>query len=70
MKRAMIRVDSVLPGGAELVLQVHDSLVVECDTELVSQVSEILQREMEGVAPELAIKLAVEVTMGASWGEL
>lgn len=70
MKRAMIRVDKVLPDGAELVLQVHDSLVVECDAELVPQVSEILQREMEGVAPELAIKLAVEVTVGENWGEL
>ena len=31
MKRAMIAVDKALPKGAELVMQVHDSLIVECD---------------------------------------
>lgn len=70
MKRAMIRVDKALPTGAELVLQVHDSLMVECDEELVGEVEEILKREMEGVAPELAVKLAVEVASGGNWSEV
>ncbi|MBR2836824.1 hypothetical protein IKE79_00530 [Candidatus Saccharibacteria bacterium] len=70
MKRAMIRVDKALPAGAELIMQVHDSLIVECDAAAAPVVAEVLQREMESVAPELPIKLAVEVTTGASWGEL
>ena len=70
MKRAMIRVDSALPSGAELVMQVHDSLIVECKKELGKQVAEILKREMEAVAPELPVKLAVEVTVGRNWGVL
>ena len=70
MKRAMIRVDQLLPKGANLVLQVHDSLIVECDEALCDKVSQILQETMEGVAPELAIKLAVEVTTGKNWGDL
>ena len=70
MKRAMVAVDKTLPSGADLVMQVHDSLIVECDEGLAVQVSEILKREMEAVAPELAIKLAVDVTKGKSWGEL
>lgn len=70
MKRAMIKVDAALPVGAELVMQVHDSLIAECDENLAQEVMEILQREMESVAPELAIKLAVEVTVGKNWGEL
>lgn len=70
MKRAMIKVDKNLPDGANLVMQVHDSLIVECDEKDVDKVSEILKREMESVAPELAIKLAVEVTSGTNWGEL
>lgn len=70
MKRAMIRVDQELPKGAELVMQVHDSLIVECDEKLQSEVSDILQRVMEAVAPELDIKLAVDVTVGRNWGEL
>ena len=70
MKRAMINVDKALPETAELVMQVHDSLIVECDENEAENVAKILQKEMESVAPELAIKLAVEVTTGKNWGEL
>lgn len=70
MKRAMIKVDSLLPEGADLVLQVHDSLIVECDENVVDTVSQILRETMEGVAPELDVRLAVEVTTGDNWGEL
>ena len=70
MKRAMIFVDKKLPEGAKLVLQIHDSLVVECDQADEEVVKEILQKEMEGVAPELNIKLKVEVTAGQNLGEL
>ena len=70
MKRAMIAVDKKLPEGAKLVLQIHDSLVVECDQADKEAVKMILQKEMEGVAPELKIKLKVEVTAGQNLGEL
>ena len=70
MKRAMISVDKSLPDGANLVMQVHDSLIVECDDSAVAEVSAILKHEMESVAPELPIKLAVEVSVGDNWGEL
>ena len=68
MKRAMIRVDEKLPEGADLIMQVHDSLIVECDVNKVEEVKKILKQEMEAVAPELNIKLAVEVTTGQNWG--
>ena len=70
MKRAMIHVDKALPSGANLIMQVHDSLIVECDENEAETVATILRHEMENVAPELAIKLAVEVTIGHNWGEL
>ena len=70
MKRAMTFVDRKLPEGAKLVLQIHDSLVVECDKSDEETVKAILQKEMEGVAPELKIKLKVEVTAGQNLGEL
>ena len=70
MKRAMINVDKALPDGADLIMQVHDSLIVECDKSQAAEVSAILKREMESVAPELKIKLAVEATTGTNWGEL
>ena len=70
MKRAMLNVSKALPEGAELIMQVHDSLIVECDEKLAEEIAVLLKREMESVAPELAIKLAVEVTIGHNWGEL
>ena len=70
MKRAMINVDKALPDGAALVMQVHDSLIVECDEGSAQEIAATLKREMENVAPELAVKLAVEVTVGKNWGEL
>ena len=70
MKRAMIKVAAKLPEGANLIMQVHDSLIVECDSNQKSQVTTILKQEMESVAPELPVKLAVDVTAGQNWGEL
>jgi len=70
MKRAMIEVDKSLPKGAELIMQVHDSLIVECDEDKKDVVADILKTKMESVAPELDIKLAVEITIGKNWGEL
>ena len=70
MKRAMLAVGRALPAEAKLVLQIHDSLMVECPNTMVEQVSEILRTQMEQVAPELPIKLAVDITTGTDWGEL
>lgn len=73
MKRAMTCVDRALTEhipSARLVMQVHDSLIVECDKADKDKVAELLQQEMENVAPELPVKLAVDVTTGKNWGEL
>ena len=70
MKRAMIEVDKALPKGADLIMQVHDSLIVECDERIADDVAEVLKEKMEAVAPELKIKLAVEISKGKNWGEL
>lgn len=70
MKLAMIRLEDKLSGLADAILQVHDSILVECKPEDVQKVSEIMKAEMEGVCPELPIKLKVDVGMGANWGEV
>ena len=78
MKKAMIRVSEVLGekfglsdgSGVWMVMQVHDSLIVECPASQADEVAEVLKREMEGVAPELKVKLAVDVSVGTNWGEL
>ena len=70
MKRAMLHIDKALPEGANLIMQVHDSLIVECDISQKDEVAKILKQNMESIAPELGVKLVVDVTSGSSWGEL
>lgn len=70
MKRAMIRVSELLPEGAQMIMQVHDSLMIECDEAQQTEVSKLLKETMENVAPELAVKLAVDVKVGQNWAEV
>ncbi|MDR3298240.1 MAG: DNA polymerase I [Candidatus Nomurabacteria bacterium] len=70
MKLAMIKLDQVLPADADLLLQVHDSLIVECDESQKEEVAKILRETMEQIAPVLPVKLAVDVQIGHDWGEL
>ena len=69
MKRAMLAVDEkiVKAGLGEQILQIHDSILVEVLAENAKKVAEILKREMENVAPELNVKLKVEVSIGRDW---
>lgn len=70
VKLAMIEVDKALPEGAKLVLQIHDSLMVECDENQASEVAKILQEKMENIAPDFKVKLATDVKIANNWGEL
>lgn len=70
MKRAMIQLEDKLAGRGEQILQVHDSIMVETPREHADAVAEILRETMEGVAPELPIKLRVDISIGQNWGEL
>lgn len=69
MKRAMLAVDEkiVKAGLGEQILQIHDSILVEVPAKNAENVAEILKREMESVAPELNVKLKVEVSIGKDW---
>lgn len=51
-------------------LQIHDSILVECLAEDAEKVAEIMKNVMETIAPDLGIKLAVDVHTGENWGEL
>lgn len=69
MKRAMLAVDEkiVKAGLGEQILQIHDSILMEVPAENAENVAEILKQEMESVAPELNVKLKVEVSIGKDW---
>jgi DNA polymerase-1 len=71
IKIAMIRVyDRLKQEGlqAQLILQVHDELMVEAPEAEADRVAQILKQEMEGAA-QLAVKLEVDVGIGKTWGE-
>ncbi|MBR5559572.1 MAG: DNA polymerase I [Oscillospiraceae bacterium] len=71
IKIAMIRVyDRLKKEGlqAQLILQVHDELIVEAPEAEAARVTEILKQEMEG-AVQLAVKLEVDAGSGKTWGE-
>ncbi len=70
MKRAMLRLERELGENGQQILQIHDSILVECPADQVETVGQTMKQVMEQVAPELAINLQVDVSHGQTWGEL
>ncbi len=72
MKLAMVAVDLELSkiDGAKQLLQIHDSILVECDEADAQRVADMLKKTMEAIDPELPVKLLVDVSIGQNWGEL
>jgi DNA polymerase-1 len=68
MKIAMVNTHRALQKilSAQLLLQVHDELIVECDEADAVAVRAMLKREMENAA-SLSVPLTVEVGIGTSW---
>ncbi len=61
--------DSAFASAAQI-LQIHDSIMVECAEKDAEQIGDMLRTEMEKIAPELAIKLKVDISVGKNWGEV
>ena len=73
MKMAMVKAYDKLRQEfpkAEILLQIHDSLIVETPEEDAAAVAQLLKETLEAVYPELPVKLTVDTTMGYNWGEL
>ncbi len=73
MKLAAIKVEQALGDinhGCRQLLQIHDSILIECPEQLAVQVAKVLKITMENIYPELPVKLTVETTIGDNWGEL
>jgi DNA polymerase I len=70
MKMAMLKVDEQLGDLGFQVLQVHDSILIECPEANAGKVAELLKTTMETIYPELKVKLKVDVSTGKNWGEL
>ena len=73
MKLAMIKVDKLLRdqhNHCNQLLQIHDSILVECPEEVAENIAKIMKDAMESIYPELPVKLTVDTTIGQNWGEL
>jgi len=70
MKMAMLEVDEKLGNLGQQVLQIHDSILIECPEANTENVAELLKNTMENIYPELKVKLKVDVTTGKNWGVL
>jgi DNA polymerase-1 len=71
IKRAMLGVDAWLGangGGARLIMQVHDELVIEAPEAAIDRVRPAVIRIMESAAV-LAVPLRVDSGVGANWDE-
>jgi DNA polymerase-1 len=72
MKLAMVKVDKLLKeqhNDCRMLLQIHDSILVECPAEVADTVAKILKDTMENI-DDLGVRLDVDTTIGDNWGEL
>lgn len=73
MKLSMIHLDEELEKRglkARQIIQVHDSILLECPEDEVETVKELVKNVMENVYPKFGIKLTVDVASGDNWGDL
>ncbi len=72
IKLAMVRLHSTITEkklAAQMLLQVHDELLLEVDNDALDAAGDAVRREMEGVAA-LRVPLRVELKAGPNWAEL
>lgn len=68
MKMAMLQVEEIV--GASQIMQVHDSIMVECDEAEAERIAGEMKRIMEQIYPELGVRLLVETKIGHDWSQL
>lgn len=56
--------------SARQLLQIHDSILVECDEKDAEAIAKLLKETMEAIYPKLTVTLKVDTSIGNNWGEL
>lgn len=70
MKMAMIAVDKKISGTKCMqLLQIHDSIMVECPEVEADYTAQMLKDTMENIC-KLPVRLEVDTSIGKNWGEL
>lgn len=70
MKMAMVEVAEKLGDDCHMLLQIHDSLLLECPIGKAKEVGSIAKEVMENIYPKLPVKLKVDISTDKNWGEL
>jgi DNA polymerase-1 len=72
MKIAMLNIPGALKAAGlqgQMLLQVHDEIVLECPQSELEKTAHVIQKTMEEAYP-LSIPLSTEARSGKSWGEM
>lgn len=72
MKLAMTAVEDELKAqhnDCDILLQIHDSILIECPAPVADRVAKLVKETMENVY-KLPVKLTVDTEIGDDWGEL
>ncbi len=70
IKQAMIEIGQLLESGdCQLILQVHDELLFECDPKNLEKSAKMIKDKMEN-AISLSVPIVVDLKSGPSWGEM
>jgi len=77
IKKAMVEIDHKLTGyrlqgtgnHCNLILQVHDELLFECEPKAVKETAKMVKEKMEN-ALKLSVPITVDLKIGPNWGEM
>lgn len=67
MKMAMVKLDAVLDQDCRQLMQVHDSILVECPAKKAKTTAALMKKTMENIYPSLGVKLVVEIAIDDHW---
>jgi DNA polymerase I len=69
MKLAMVKLAPKLDQKSQMLLQIHDELIVEADETSAEGVAKLMKATMERVY-DLGVPIAVDTAVGRTWGDL
>ncbi|MBI3109510.1 hypothetical protein HYZ06_00520 [Candidatus Daviesbacteria bacterium] len=70
IKKAMVEIGNRMSEvGCQMILQVHDELLFECDPKSVKEVGKMVKDKMEN-ALKLSVPVVVDLKLGPNWGEM
>lgn len=70
MKLAMVKLSEKLDEGSAIVLQIHDSIIIETNSGDAEELAELAKNLMENVAPEVDVELKVDYSIATTWDKL